>query len=573
MDYVVMKTLIVACVFGFSTVGLSQQSPLQTLLKEKTAAYIQAASATGRASSSAVYAYFARMVARDLKKHDPQLAERIVRATNDPSGVEIPTDVFAWITHAYALAFYKDEIIRNTSALIKFKTYATDVPNRMNPEFIEQREFLSDLAMKLGLQYNDVGGYVQEVWIGEGKETLGLMSHSDVQPVELSEWNHDPWSGEVSDGKIWGRGAIDDKGPIVAIMYGMRAILDSKLPIKKKIILLIGTDEESANEDVTTYLTSNPAPDRTLVVDSNYPVICAEKGWCGSWMEFPRVIPDAEAHSLLIVSLHAGFSPSIVPALATARIVTRGVDLTKSVAALKQKAESFNANRRGANIDVEMRRDTIVVGAKGRSVHSSTPQSGHNALVDLLMFLDRDVQIIDNEFKHVASFVSRYIGFDLDGSSLGIAHHDDFMGDVTVAVDMAGSTDSSATLMFNFRIPKGVELEGIEDSLAIRYREFDKDNNTATKHTHYLSKPLFNDPSSPFVTKLLNIYNEVAGENRHAQSIGGGTYAKRIPNAVVFGPAMPDEEYTGHQPNEFLYISTLEKNIEILTHTMVVLGL
>ena len=568
-----MKTLTIACIFGLSSIGLSQQSTLQAILKEKAAAYVHAASATGRASSSAVYASFARMVASDLKENDPQLSERIIRATNDPMSVEIPVDAFAWITHAYALGFYKDEIIRNTSALIKFKTYATDVPNRVNPEFIKQREFLLDLATRLGLQYNDVGGYVQEIWIGDGIETLGLMSHSDVQPVQVSEWNHDPWSGEVSEGKIWGRGAIDDKGPIVAIMYGMRAILDSKLPIKKKIILLIGTDEESANEDVTTYLKSNPAPDRTLVVDSNYPVICAEKGWCGSWMEFPRVTPNAEARGLLIVDLHAGFSPSIVPALATATIVSQGVDVTKSVAVLKQNADSFNANRKGADIDVEMRRDTIVVRAKGKSVHSSAPQSGHNALVDLLVFLDRDVQIIENEFSHIARFASRYIGFDFDGRGLGISHHDDFMGDVTVAVDMAGRTDSSATLMFNFRIPKGVELDAIEDSLATRYRQFDKDNSTATKHTHYLSEPLFNDPSSAFVTKLLTVYNEVTGENRHAQSIGGGTYAKRIPNAVVFGPAMPDEEYTGHQPNEFLSISTLERNIEILIHTMVLLGL
>ncbi len=568
-----MKTLVAACIFGVSTVAFSQQSPLQTILKEKTDEYVRAASATGRVSSSAVFAYFARMVARDLKEHDPRLAEAIIRATNDPMNVEIPADPFAWITHAYALSFYKDEIIRNTSALIKFRTFATDVPNRMNPEFVKQREFLFNLATKLGLQYNDVGGYVQEIWIGDGKETLGLMSHSDVQPVELSEWNHDPWSGEVSEGRIWGRGAIDDKGPIVAIMYGMRAILDSKLPIKKKIILLVGTDEESANEDVTTYLKSKPAPDRTLVVDSNYPVICAEKGWCGSWMEFPVVIPDVQAHGLLIVDLHAGFSPSIVPALATATMVPRGVDVTKSVAALELKAELFNAKRKGAGIEVEMRRDTIVIRAKGKSVHSSAPQSGHNALVDLLMFLDRDVQTIDNEFSQAARFASQYIGFGLDGSGLGISHHDDFMGDVTVALDMAGRTDSSATLMFNFRIPKGIELATIEDSLGIRYLQFDEAHGTATKHTHYLSKPLFNDPSSAFVTKLLGIYNEVTGENRSAQSIGGGTYAKRIPNAVVFGPAMPDEEYTGHQPNEFLYLSTLERNIEILTHTMVSLGL
>jgi len=93
------------------------------------------------------------------------------------------------------------------------------------------------------------------------------------------------------------------------------------------------------------------------------------------------------------------------------------------------------------------------------------------------------------------------------------------------------------------------------------------------KVTHYISAPLYNDPGSPFVQRLLAIYNAVTGEKRMPQSIGGGTYAHRIPNAVVFGPALPDEEYLGHQPNELLKVSTLIRNIEILTHTMFDFGL
>jgi succinyl-diaminopimelate desuccinylase len=66
----------------------------------------------------------------------------------------------------------------------------------------------------------------------------------------------------------------------------------------------------------------------------------------------------------------------------------------------------------------------------------------------------------------------------------------------------------------------------------------------------------------------MSIYNRLTGDSLTAQSMGGGTYARRLPNAVVFGPKMPDEEYTGHQPDEFIKLSTLETNIEILTHTI-----
>ncbi|MDH3251596.1 MAG: M20/M25/M40 family metallo-hydrolase, partial [Ignavibacteria bacterium] len=240
------------------------------------------ARAGGGGDSKRVYREFVRRIADELESGgEKKAAARLRKALTSGGNPDFPRTELAWITHAYAREMYKDDIIRETGQLIKFRTFATDVPNRQNPEFIKQKEYLRSLAQKLGLQFNDVNGYVQEIWIGDGPESFGLMSHSDVQPVIASEWKSDPWSGAVVDGAIWGRGSVDDKGPIVAIMYGMRALLDSGFPLRKKIILLVGTDEESANEDVSTYLKTNAAPDQTIVVDSNYPVICAEKGWCG----------------------------------------------------------------------------------------------------------------------------------------------------------------------------------------------------------------------------------------------------------------------------------------------------
>jgi len=221
-----------------------------------------------------VYLRFVDLVATELAKTgDKATAARLTNAINDTLGPNFPCPEFAWVTHTFAREFYKDAIIHETAELIKFRTFATDVPNRQNPEFIRQNEYLRSLAEKLGLSFNDVGGSVQEIWIGEGEELFGITSHSDVQPVAAEEWSHDPWSGDIIDGKIWGRGSVDDKGPIVAVMYGMRALLDSGLPLRKKIVLPVGTDEESANEDVAMYLKTNKAPDQTIVVDSVRPEI------------------------------------------------------------------------------------------------------------------------------------------------------------------------------------------------------------------------------------------------------------------------------------------------------------
>ena len=571
-----MKTLTILVLCSLlAAPGLAgSQSTLASLLEKQSSAIMTQARAGGGGDSKRVYREFVRRIADELESGgEKKAAARLRKALTSGGNPDFPRTELAWITHAYAREMYKDDIIRETGQLIKFRTFATDVPNRQNPEFIKQKEYLRSLAQKLGLQFNDVNGYVQEIWIGDGPESFGLMSHSDVQPVIASEWKSDPWSGAVVDGAIWGRGSVDDKGPIVAIMYGMRALLDSGFPLRKKILLLVGTDEESANEDVSTYLKTNAAPDQTIVVDSNYPVICAEKGWCGAWLELPLNAVTPAGSGLAVVDLESGFSPSIVPETATAKLVAVGGRMDRNVAEVQKKAGDFERERAGAKLSISLQSDTLVITAHGKSVHSAVPETGHNALMDLLVFLDRSVKPLTNEYSLIANFANTYIGFELNGEKLGIRYGDGFMGDVTVSANMFQKTDSTVMFMFNFRVPKGISKDRIMRELQSRYDAFGKEHGVQLSVRHYISTPLYNDPEGPFVQRLLGIYNSVTGEQRTPESIGGGTYARRIPNAVVFGPALPDEEYLGHQPDENFRISTLVKNIEILTHTMFDFGM
>ncbi len=567
---IILSLCVLLPVSGFA----GSQSSLASLLEKRSAVIFEQASTHGHGNSQAVYTEFVRRIADELESDgEKTTASRLRNALESRGSADIPKKELAWITHAYAREMYREDIIRETGHLIRFRTFATDAPNRKNPEFIKQKGYLRSLAEKLGLHFNDVGGYVQEIWIGDGPQSFGLMSHSDVQPVIPNEWAHDPWSGEVIDGSIWGRGSVDDKGPIVAIMYGMRALLDSGFPLKKKIILLVGTDEESANEDVSTYLKTNAAPDQTIVVDSNYPVICAEKGWCGVWLELPLSTAPAGGSGLVVVDLESGFSPSIVPETATARLLANGKNVKPYVASVSTMADDFARERSGARISVALTSDTLVITAHGKSVHSAAPETGHNALMDLLVFLDHHVKPLRNEYTQMAEFASTYIGFELNGEKLGLRHHDSFMGDVTVSANMFQRTDSTVMFMFNFRVPKGISKDRIMKELQARYDTFGRKHGLHLAERHYISSPLYNDPEGSFVQHLLGIYNAVTGEQRTPQSIGGGTYAKRIPNAVVFGPALPDEEYLGHQPDEHFKISTLVRNTEILTHTMFDFGM
>jgi succinyl-diaminopimelate desuccinylase len=400
------------------------------------------------------------------------------------------------------------------------------------------------------------------------------MVHSDVQPVNEANWKHDPWLGQIVEGKLWGRGALDDKGPLAVIMYAMRALLDTGLSLNRKIILLVGTDEESANEDVSTYLQTNKAPDQTIVVDYGYPVICAEKGWCGTWLRLARRASQTFEEGFLIRDLQAGFSPAIVPGSATATLQANGMSPSAASARLLSHIADFQNMRNHGQIEMTKgENDLFTVTAMGRQVHSMAPETGHNALMDLVMFLDRFVQPIQNDVALMVKFAATFIGFELDGRSLGIRHEDDFMGKVTVAANMFHTESDTIMFMFNYRIPKGIALSKIEIEIKNRITQFEAEFGVSFREEHYLSEPHYIDPKTPFVQELLSLHNEVIGSQHQPQSLAGGTYARRLPNAVVFGPKMPHGEYVGHQPNEYLSLATLEANIDILTHVITHFGL
>ena len=80
------------------------------------------------------------------------------------------------------------------------------------------------------------------------------------------------------DNKIYGRGAIDDKGPAIGALYAMKAVKDSGIKLNKKVRMIFGTDEESGWEDLKVYFDQEKMPDFAIVPDGEYPVINVEKG-------------------------------------------------------------------------------------------------------------------------------------------------------------------------------------------------------------------------------------------------------------------------------------------------------
>lgn len=79
--------------------------------------------------------------------------------------------------------------------------------------------------------------------------------------------------------------------------------------------------------------------------------------------------------------------------------------------------------------------------------------------------------------------------------------------------------------------------------------------------------PLFTG-KQPLVQTLLRVYAEQTGLPPYPKSIGGGTYAKVIPNIVAFGPIFPGDEVREHKPDEFIKIDELMQNAHILAEAL-----
>ena len=82
---------------------------------------------------------------------------------------------------------------------------------------------------------------------GTAKPLL-LLHHMDVVPADGSRWKRDPFGGELAEGAIWGRGAMDMKGPGVAHLYAFIALHRMKVPLERDVILMAVPDEEVGGE-------------------------------------------------------------------------------------------------------------------------------------------------------------------------------------------------------------------------------------------------------------------------------------------------------------------------------------
>lgn len=420
-----------------------------------------------------------------------------------------------------------DSLVETLQETIRFNTEKgvaeNDAPFGRN--IADCLNFVLKKAESFGLETYNCDNYAGHADLkGTGSEVLGILGHLDVVPSKAEEWKYPPCAGEIHDGKLFGRGTMDDKGPMIACLFAVKALKESGFVPQKTVRLIFGCDEESGMECVQHYFEKVPQPDVAFSPDGDFPVINIEKGI----YQFNVILGKLPKG----VTLTAGERANVVPSLCTAT-VQGNIDGNAEVTVTKQKG-------------------VCTVTAVGKSAHGSTPDEGINATYPVIALLAKTFP--ENEgLKFLKEKMC-----DTTGKKWGIALEDADSGKLTCNLGvLRTSAEGILTATVDIRFPASYTCRQM---YALLREHTPEQFDIVAGHR---SNPLHVPANSHLVTTLMDVYNTALGCNLKPLAIGGGTYSRCLKNCVAFGPLFPKEEQTIHMPNECVDLKNLKLMAEL----------
>lgn len=448
-----------------------------------------------------------------------------------------------------AVELQKEPLLKTLAESIRIRS-VEDTPAEGAPYGKGVRECLDHalaVSKKLGFTAVNLDNQIGWCEFGEGDEMVAVLGHLDVVP-EGEGWTFDPFGGEIKDGKVFGRGSMDDKGPTLAALYALAALRDSGLPLKRRIRILFGTNEETGSNDMKYYKShGGELPVMGFTPDGEYPVINGEKGIIN--VDFKTEY--TQTGDIRLARITGGSAPNVVPASAQADIICPD-DQKEALISLVSQCEGIVCSTSG---------DGFLIHAEGISAHGASPELGTNA-IGLLMFALKKLPL-DKELSERIHFLAETVGLESDGASIGIALSDAPSGKLTFNLGTIQGDEQSFLIRINYRYPVTFTYE---DCAPKCDQTFADAGFAKTKETHKAC--LYIPEDSELIQTLLNVYADETGLPAIPKSIGGGTYAKTIPNVVAFGPIFPGDEVREHKPDEFIEVDKLMKNMHILAEAL-----
>ncbi|EPY2272808.1 dipeptidase PepV [Clostridium sporogenes] len=448
----------------------------------------------------------------------------------------------------------KDDLIDSTAELIKIKSIEGEAKEGKpyGEGVASALEKALEISEKLGFKTVNVDGYVGYAEYGEGDEYVGVLGHLDLVP-EGDGWKYPPYAAEIHDGKMYGRGTTDDKGPIMAALYGLKAIKEAKLPLSKKVRILFGTNEETGSNEIEHYLAKEKPPVLGFTPDAEYPIIYAEKGI--TIFDVVKKLEIKNDKAIKLKYIKGGQASNMVPDYCEAGIECPDTDMII-------RSVEYCANRNGIELTAEEKGALVVVKSFGLSAHGSTPEIGKNAIMQMFKFL-AELPLGHCDELQFIRFFNNNVGNETDGKSFGVDLEDEPSGKLSFNVGTISMENNEIKMSLNLRYPVTYKAEDL-------MKKFNKKiEGTGIEVENFQDqKPLYFDDKHPLIKSLQKVYKEQTGKEPELLAIGGGTYAKEMPNIVAFGPLFPGEPDVIHKKDEYIELENLVLNAKIYGHAI-----
>ncbi|MGX7059826.1 Sapep family Mn(2+)-dependent dipeptidase [Vagococcus humatus] len=382
-----------------------------------------------------------------------------------------------------------------------------------------------DLVLQLAKTYgfktglvNDAVGYAQ--WGEDDQDYIGIVGHLDVVP-EGTGWSVPPFKLTKKGKRFYGRGVLDNKGPILACLFGLHLLKQLNLPKNKTIRIIFGTDEESGSGDIPLYLEKEAPPTFGFTPDCKYPVVYGERGIVNYAIHTPFSNDQLEELGEIIGDQGSDHVPD---------------ELTTTICGKK-------------------------VSVTGKRAPSNAPSLGENAIT-LLAEKIQEEQLLQGELGAYFAWIAQDLAHQHEGQGLGIDFEDE---------------DSGKTMMTPYQLEK--KSDGLVLSLAVRYPVSLSENQLTQALVKHLPdqsqvevirrlESCVHPKEDSHIQKLVEVYEKVTGEDGTPVTTTGATYARTMPNIVAFGPSFPGQKGIAHNKDEYMDEADLLLNMRIYMEAM-----
>lgn len=395
------------------------------------------------------------------------------------------------------------------------------------------------IAREMGFETVNMDNYCGYAEMGSGEEIIGIAAHLDIVPAG-DGWESDPFVMERRGERVYGRGVSDDKGAAIASLFAMKLIRESGLPLRRRVRLLLGCDEESGSACMKYYSEHGEPISAGFTPDGYFPGIYGEKGGCGM---------TAYSKQTKIVSMNGGFVSNAVCSHCVTVVPAEQVEAEQLRAAFAKTPVKAAVTEKEGLITIE---------AQGVAAHASTPLLGVNAAAWTMQAL-HDAGMQDD----FVEFYLEHIGTECDGAGIGCKVEDAY-GTLTLNNGIVRTEDGVIRATIDIRYPVTLTPQQLREMA-----EPHLENEQGRIEINRIGEPLFFPKDSALVSSLVDAYQEITGDTKHEPMvIGGGTYAKSLPGIIAFGCEFPETDNHIHDVNESLDIHELQTQVAIYAQAL-----